>query len=111
MVKRTTANTGSTPADLDVVNHDSNDTAGTAVPRTYTTTNPTTGTLDGIVRPGYLNLGVTGSAGELVWDFTTRNGEGVVLRGVAQGLFFNWAAVAVPAGTKLAFGWEWSEES
>ncbi len=113
LVVRSTANTGSTPADLTWVPHDSNNTpAISTVFRTYTTTNPTTGTLTGILRADYLNLGTAAAppTSILVYDFTTRNGQGVVLRGVAQGLFFNWNGVALPAGTLLAMGAEISEE-
>lgn len=112
LVKRSTANSGSTPVALTKVTHDSNNAALTCTVTTYTTTNPTTGTLVGTVRAKYLNLGAAagGAAGEIVWDFTTRNGQGIVLRGIAEGLFLNWGGAAVPAGTLLTFDFECSEE-
>lgn len=112
LVKRSTANSGSTPVALTKVTHDSNNAVLTSTATTYTATNPTTGTLVGNVRAEYLNLGaaVGGAAGKIVWDFTTRNGQGIVLRGIAQGLFLNWGGAAVPAGTILTFDFECSEE-
>jgi len=112
LIKRSTANSGSTPVALTKVTHDSNNAALTCTVTTYTATNPTTGSAVGTARAKYLNLGAAagGAAGEIVWDFTTRNGQGIVLRGVAEGLFLNWGGVAVPAGTILTFDFECSEE-
>lgn len=112
LIKRSTANSGSTPADLTPGQHDSNDSAPTAVVRTYTTTNPTTGTGAGTVRAGRLFLPTSaGDSTPLVWDFTTRNSQGIVLRGVAQLLCLNWGGAAVPAGTALNFDVEFTEEA
>lgn len=112
LLKRSTANSGSTPVALTKVTHDSNNAALTCTVTTYTATNPTTGTLVGTVREEYLNLGAAagGAAGRIAWDFTTRNGQGIVLRGIAEGLFINWGGAAVPAGTILTFDFECSEE-
>jgi hypothetical protein len=113
LIKRSTANSGSTPVALTKVPHDSNNSpAPSCTVTTYTATNPTTGTAAGTPRAKYLNLGAAagGVAGEIVWDFTTRNGQGMVLRGVAEGLFLNWGGAAVPAGTILNFDFECSEE-
>lgn len=112
LIKRSTANSGSTPVALTKATHDSNNVALTCTVTTYTVANPTTGTAVGTPRAEYLNLGAAagGAAGKIEWDFTTRNGQGVVLRGVAEGLFLNWGAAAVPAGTILTFDFECSEE-
>jgi len=110
LIKRTTANSGSTPADLTATQNDSNDAAATAVPRTYTTTNPTTGT-GSILRVGRLFLPTSaGDSTPLVWTFGDRNTEGLVLRGIAQLLCLNWGGEAVPAGAALNFDFEWTEE-
>jgi len=112
LIKRSTANSGSTPVALTKVTHNSNNAALTCTVTTYTATNPTTGSAVGTVRAKYLNLGAAagGAAGKIVWDFTTRNGQGIVLCGVAEGLFLNWGGATVPAGTKLTFDFECSEE-
>ncbi len=110
LIKRSTADTGSTPVDLTQVPNDSNNAACTAVFRTYTTTNPTTGTPLANVRAQYINLNVTGSAGTIIWDFSRNNDQALVLRGVAQGLFLNWNGVAVPAGTVMTMEFEVTEE-
>ena len=111
LLKRSTANTGSTPVDPAIVPHDSNDTAASAIVRTYTASNPTLGTSLGVVRGQRLNLGAAGAAGKIEWSFATRNGKGLVLRGVAQSACLNWGGVAVPAGTVLSIEVEWTEEA
>lgn len=110
LIKRSTANSGSTPVALTAVPNDSNDASATATVNTYTSSNPTTGTAVGTVRGAKLNLGATGAAGAIVWDFTRNNDQGIVLRGTSQSLCFNWNGAAVPSGTSLDFDNEWSEE-
>lgn len=109
LIKRTTANAGGTSAQPTIMQHDSNDASPTCVVNTYSV-NPTTGTGAGAGRAEKLNLGVTGAAGKVVWDFTTRNSKGLVLRGVAQAYCLNWGGAAVPAGTLLTIDAEFSEE-
>ncbi len=109
LIKRSTANSGGTSAQPTIAQHDSNDSAPTCVVNTYSV-NPTTGSGVGTVRAGKLNLGAPGAAGQLVWDFTTRNGKGLVLRGIAQAYVLNWAGAAVPSGTLLDIDVEFSEE-
>lgn len=110
LIKRSTANTGSTPVDPAIPPHDSGDAAASAIVRTYTATNPTTGTSVGVFGAETLNLGAPGAAGRIEWNFTTRNSKAGVLRGIAQSLNLNWAAAAVPAGTLLSIQAEWTEE-
>ena len=109
-IKRSTANSGGTPAAQTIAPHDSNDAAATAVVNTYSA-NPTLGTSVGAPRAQTLNLGAAGAAGVIAWDFTTRNGKGIVLRGVAQSLNLNWNGAAVPAGTVLSMDVEFTEET
>jgi len=110
LVKRTAANTGGTSAALTLAQHDSNDAAPTAAVNTYSV-NPTgLGASGGVVRAAKLNLGAAGAAGQIVWDFTTRNGKGLVLRGNTQSLNLNWNGAAVPAGTSLNIDVEFTEE-
>jgi len=110
LIKRSTASTGGTPTPLTAPAYDSGDAAATAVVDTYAANPSPLGTSLGNAGAEPLNLGVTGFAGKIVWDFTTRNNKGLVLRGVAQSLNLNWGGVAVPAGTKLGIAVEWSEE-
>lgn len=110
LIKRTTANTGGTTAQPAIGVHDSNDAAATGVVNTYSV-NPTgLGTSGGVIRASKLNLGAAGAAGEVAWDFTTRNSKGLVLRGVAQLAALNWNGAAVPAGTSLCIEVEFTEE-
>jgi hypothetical protein len=110
LIKRSTASTGGTPTSLTVAPHDSNDAAVTAAVKTFAANPSPLGTSVGVVRAQKLNLGATGAAGVITWDFTTRNGKGIVLRGVAEQLAMNWNGAAVPAGTLLAIDVELSEE-
>jgi len=110
LIKRSTASTGGTPTAPTIAPHDSNDAAPTAVVNSFAANPSALGTIVGIVRASKLNLGATGAAGSIVWDFTTRNGQGIVLRGVAQQLALNWNGASVPAGTLLDVDVEFSEE-
>ena len=110
LIKRSTASTGGTPTAPTIAPHDSNDAAPTGVVNSFAANPSALGTIVGIVSAAKLNLGATGAAGSVVWDFTTRNGQGIVLRGVAQQLALNWAGAAVPAGTLLNCDVEFSEE-
>ncbi len=108
-IKRTTANTGGTVSPLTIGLHDSTNGAVTAVVNTYSVLASPLGT-GATIRAKKLNLGATGAAGDIVWDFTTRNGQGLVLRGVAQSLNLNWNGAAIPSGTLLDIDVEWTEE-
>lgn len=112
LYKRSTANTGGTLTAATNVAHDSNNNPGSAVVNTYSASNPTTGT-GALVRAGELTLPASGNnpALPLVWDFTVRNSQGMVLRGTAQSLCINWNGVAVPGGSALCIDVEWTEES
>lgn len=109
LIKRSTANSGGTPTNPAIMQHDSNDAAVTAVVSTYAA-NPTRGTTANVGRAQALNLGAPGAAGVIVWDFTTRNSKGIVLRGVAQSLNLNFNGQAVPSGMSADVDVEWSEE-
>lgn len=110
LIARSTASTGGTPSPQTAMHHDSNDSAPTAVVNTFAANPSPLGTSAGVGRAQALNLGAAGSAGLVVWDFTTRNGRGLVLRGVAQSLNLNWNGAAVPAGTLLNIDVEFTEE-
>lgn len=110
LIKRSTASTGGTPAALTVGLHDSNGNAVTATVNTWTANPGVLGTTAGTFRAKRMNLGATGAAGEVIWDFTTRNSRGIVLRGVAQSLNLNYNGAAVPGGMTLNMDVEFTEE-
>ncbi len=110
LIKRTTANTGGVIVAVTSIAHDSQSTSATAVVNYYTTKPSGLGT--GVpVRSVSLELGAAGTPnGQVVWDFTTRNGQGIVLRTSAQSLCLNWGGGAVPGGTDMCIDIEWEEE-
>lgn len=110
LVKRTTASTGGTPTAPTISLHDSNDAAASAVVNSFAANPSPLGTTGGVVRADKLNLGATGAAGRIEWDFSTRNTKALVLRGVAQSLNLNWNGAAVPSGTLLDISVEFTEE-
>ena len=106
LIKRSTANSGGTPTNPAIMQHDSNDAAVTAVVSTYAA-NPTGGYGECGTCAG-ISYGGAGAAGVIVWDFTTRNSKGIVLRGVAQSLNLNFNGQAVPSGMSADVDVEWS---
>ncbi len=109
LIRRSTASTGGTPTNPTIAQHDSNDSAATAVVSSFAA-NPSLGSTAGTMRTKKLNLGAAGAAGEIVWDFSNRNDKAVVLRGIAQSLNLNWNGAAVPSGTLLDMYVEFTEE-
>ena len=107
---RSSANTSGTLTTPNIVKLDTNNATATAVVSLYSV-NPTLGTATGNVRAGKLVLPAAGGAGLLSWDFGTRNGQGIVLRGASQSLCLHWNGAAVPSGTSLCIGIEWVEEN
>lgn len=108
LVKRTAANTGGTASTPTPAQHDSSDAAATAVLSQYSANAASLGT--GInFRTQKLNLNTAGSAGSLTWDFTSRNGKGMVLRGTTQFLAISFLN-APTAPTSLNYDVEWTEE-
>lgn len=109
LVKRSTADSGGTSTTATIVPHDSASAAGTAVIRNYTV-NPTLGTAVGIVRSERLTTGTTGtSSGIIDWEFGTRPGQALVLRGTSEQLCMNFGTVTI-TGSVIAFCIEWTEE-
>jgi hypothetical protein len=110
LYKRTTANSGGTATQPTIVQHDSNDAAPTAVVNTYSA-NPTLGTGNALrAQRLAIQLTATGDVPAIVWDFSTRNSKGLVLRGIAQCLALNFNGAAVVGGTSLCIDCEFSEE-
>ena len=102
--------TGGTASQPTIVPNDSNNAAATAVINLYSA-NPTLGTAVGTIRARKLNLGATGAAGTIEWNFSNNNDQAIVLRGVAQGLSLNYNGQAVASGTLLDIECEFVEDN
>jgi len=111
LIKRSTANTAGTAVATTKVPFDSSSPAATATVQHYTA-NPTVGAIVGNVQ-GY--RGVLPQANSLIknplveWEFGTRPGQAIVLRGTAEGLAVNLNGVTVTGGSFIIVA-EWTEE-
>ena len=109
LIVRSTADTGGTSTTPTAVPHDSASAAATAVVNAYTA-NPTTGTTVGTVRAQKLTLpAAPGAPVPIIWDFSIRNEQALVLRGVAQQLCLNLNA-GTYAGNSFDVSLAWTEE-
>lgn len=112
LVRRSTAGSGGTSTTVIGGKHDTNDPTASAT-LTLFTANPTVGTAVATLHNGRVFLPLvtaTGSAG-LVWDFTQRNEEGIVLRGTTDILAINGVGDTVPSGGVLDLDITWLEEA
>lgn len=113
LIKRSTADTGSTPSAATLVPLDSTNAAATAVVQTYTTTNPTTGTPVGTIASKSIAdpapAAVSGTADVVLFD-AKNSGQPIVLRGVAQELDLNFAGAAIPSGLSVSVDVQFTEE-
>lgn len=111
LLRRSTANTGGTSTNPTRVSHDSTNAAATATVNAYTV-NPTLGTLVGTIRTGKLDIESTnlvGGSDHLIFDFGTRPGQAIVLRGIAEVFAVNLNGVT-SAGNSMDVAIEWTEE-
>lgn len=115
LVKRSTADTGSTIVNPTPVAFSSGNAAVTAVLNQYTTTNPTTGsttnggTLATIMAQAPAPGAVSGGGDVVLFDAKV-TGQPIILSGVAQELDLNFAGAAVPSGWTVSVDFQWSEE-
>jgi hypothetical protein len=109
--KLSTPPTGGVAVNPAIVPHDSASPAGSAVVAHYTTL-PTLGTALGYIRQAQVMFGLLTALtiDRMVWDFTTRNGQGLVLRGTSQGVAVNLNGVTLTNATLLGYEFEWSED-
>ena len=106
LIKRSTADTAGTSANMTVVPDDSNYAAGVSVPKTYTA-NPTTGTAVGNIDTALVGCMAAGntSANDMYMFVPLKP---IVLRGTAQQLTVNLNAATVTGGS-FAVTYEYSE--
>lgn len=111
LVKHTVADTAGTKAAAPgIAKFDSTDAAASCAVNRYTAA-PTVDASGVILATKTLNFGVAGAAGQVVFDFATRNDKAVILRGVAQELAINLNGQALPAGGKITYAIEWEEDA
>jgi hypothetical protein len=113
LIKYSVFLTGGTGAAVTAIPLDASDVAATAVVQTWAGGLPTPGTALGKIADDSLPMAVLGTpaAGlfRTIYDFGTRNSRPLVLRGTAQYLALNSAAVALPGGTVADVAIEWTE--
>lgn len=109
LVKRSAADSGGTSAAMTAVPHDSAFAAASAAPLSYTVA-PTPGAAVGTVRGVQFNDASSAlpGANTWIWDFGTRPGASIVLRGVAQELCVSLPTAISTQTAQVSF--EWTEE-
>jgi len=108
---RSTADTGGTFATIPGVPHDSTNAAGGGIMRGYTAVPTSVGTPVGLVRAQWLLVSAINAVpGLLVWEFGTRNSQGVVLRGPTETFAINFGGVTITGG-QLNCSFEWTEST
>lgn len=111
LIKRSAANTAGTSTTATLVPHDSNNAAATVTVRGYTANPSALGAAVGTIRSVKFDAIGTSTVTPVVqiYDFGTRPGQAVVLRGAAEFLCLNLSGTTI---TTPSFNiWiEWSEE-
>jgi hypothetical protein len=106
LMRESAAVSGGTCAAKTVGKMDSTNAAATAT-NVVCTANPTVGTF-------VANLGAAKASGTqglpIVWDFTTRNDQALVLRGTSEALGINGNGDTLLTGETWAYDIEWTEE-
>lgn len=110
--KHSTANAGGTPVSTAKIPHASGQASSTALVQHYTA-NPTPGTSLGSIGTFRLNSPTVTTAGlgnsDLMIDFVSTIGFPIVLQGPTEGLVWNLAGAALPAGLSVVAGVMWTE--
>lgn len=114
LTRRSTANSGGTSTSPTILKHDISSPAAASVVQLYTANTTTLGTTTGIVHNARVltasTVGVTTSGRSVVWDFTNRNEEALVLRGAADIIAINGGGATVPGSGSFDFDILWTEE-
>lgn len=111
LAKYSTAGSGGAATTRVNIPHDSASAAGSATVKAYTT-NQTVGTLVGYLRDQIMTFTTTAGAIPMVpvvWDFTMRNSQGIVLRGTGEYAAVHLSGATVTGGI-LSWDMEWTEE-
>lgn len=117
LIRRSTAGTPGSAvltAITPIAQHDINDAAPAAAPKTVGTANYTTpGTSAGVLAVGrtFLNTAAAGPTNEIIWDFSTRQDKAVIIRGVSDYVWLNFNGAALPAGSAIDIDIEWEEDA
>jgi hypothetical protein len=119
-IKRSTANTGGTLTNPAGVPYDSTSPAPTAVVDLYTAA-PTTGAAAGTVQVtesvsavatvAPVNAALYGGTALYAGPGLVSFQQPILLRGIAEALYINFAGAAIPAGFSAAWGVEWTESN
>lgn len=111
IARRSTADTAGTPAAWTGARHDTTDGALSATGNTYTgAVAPTAGNLVGVIRAGIMGVATATAVGAPVaFEFGTRNGKPVILRGPTDFLVVNVGAIG--AGANINVEIELTEEA
>jgi len=107
LVKRSAADTGGTSAAITAVPDDSNYSAASSAPLSYTGTGPTVGTPVGNVDTYQLGCNATATAAPNDVYILDRRLKPIVLRGTAQQLAVNFGGAIT--GGNLTVTYEWIE--
>lgn len=113
LLKRSVANLTGTSSAPTIVPYDSADGVASATPLAYTANPGTLGTAVGDIRIGYVFLSAPATATvgpeKFIVDFGSRQGQEVVLRGIAEVFAINLNAATVTGGA-FDITVEWTEE-
>lgn len=113
LLKRSTVDTGGTPAVWTAVPCDSADPAASGIARDYAGGTPgALGTLVGAFDNIRINLGPAsaGSADRVYFQYTWQNDKAIVLRSAAECIAINLAGATLPAGGAVDVQITWTEE-
>ena len=110
LIKRSSVDTGGTSTAITPTLHDTTyDPAATATVAYYTANPSALGTSAGLVRAAQIYASASGLLLDTQWDFGTRNGQSIVLRGVTQQLAINMNNISLSSGV-CSGNAEFSEE-
>lgn len=113
IIKYSAVSTVGTKSTITAVPDDSAFAAAGGVCSAFTV-NPTVGTPVGTIGNKPVSFGLVTAAvigDQAVWDFTTRNDSGLIIRGIAESVGIHLAGVTLTNATTLNFEIEWSEEA
>lgn len=108
IIKRSTADTAGTSANITAVPDDSNYAAAVSQPVSFTSTGPSVGTAVGDIDNAEIGFMATGTASPNDIYIANWRQKPIVLRGTAQEICVNMGNAAVTGGT-MTVTWKWIE--